>query len=362
MQHWNRSLLLAISLASLATHARAVEVSLQLVSATYVECNDSAANGEICSSSFTAPLLPAIPDGPGSQIDVDAAGVVTRAVLQLHEFSLDGLAVPQWAATLEQASGYAVTDPNHTRPLLLPGYSRGFWWPSLTSMNNQSEFAGELTLFADFDSWGDHRHWLLTFAFRATPTGAPPSCEGEVVLLDDDRDGESNARDTRPSSLDDTFGPGVDENGLSIADFCQEVGGRSGRTCRALDFRNDEPSRRNPRDCRMVRPGSGSRSCGAAEFFGSAAPVSVPRTCQGYTLFDDTDLDGEPDSTDRCPSTPGGSAIDGNGCSAEQFCSGQSVQLCGRSDFRNDEPLVKRPRDCARTRSDPPACAVAGSN
>ena len=243
---------------------------------------------------------------------------------------------------------------------MLPDYRRGFWRLSLTRMTHQSDFAGELTLFADFDSWGDHRHWLLTFSFSALPTGATPLCEGEVLLFDDDRDGEANARDARPGSLDDTFGPGVDENGLSIADFCQEVGGRDARTCGALDFRNDEATRRKPRDCEMVRPRSRSRSCSAAEFFGRTAPVSLPRTCEGYTLFDDADLDGEPDSTDRCPSTPSGSAIDGNGCSAEQFCGMQRVQLCERADFHNDEPLAKKPGDCARTRSDPPACAAAG--
>ena len=95
MARWSRLFFSALSLASIATHARAAEVSLQLVSATYVECNDSAANGETCSSSFTATLLPAIPEGPGSVIDIDAAGVVIRAVLQLREFSLDGMSVPQ---------------------------------------------------------------------------------------------------------------------------------------------------------------------------------------------------------------------------------------------------------------------------
>jgi hypothetical protein len=360
MARWSRLFSLAISLASIATYARAVEVRLQLVSATYAECNDDQANGTTCGPPLTATLLPAVPDGPGSRIDIDAAGVVIRAVLQLHEFGLDGTPVTQWTGTLEKTpGGYTVADPNHTRPFLLPDYGLGFWWPTLTRVTNQSDFAGELALFADRNVWGDHRHWQLTFAFSSLPTDGPPPCAGDVLLLDDDGDGEANGRDARPWALDETFGPGVDENGLSIADFCGDVGGRDSRTCRILDFRNDEPARRKPRDCKMVRPFSRARYCGAAEYFGPVAPASPPRACQGYTLFDDADVDGEPDSTDRCASTPIGSAIDGNGCSAEQFCSQQSMQLCRRADFGNDEPFARNPGDCVATRSTPRACAAA---
>jgi hypothetical protein len=73
---------------------------------------------------------------------------------------------------------------------------------------------------------------------------------------------------------------------------------------------------------------------------------------------DDADGDGEPDGTDRCAATPAGQAVDGDGCSAAQFCAAQSYAACRRSDWRNDEPL-RAPRDCSRTRR-PRACSAAG--
>jgi len=59
---------------------------------------------------------------------------------------------------------------------------------------------------------------------------------------------------------------------------------------------------------------------------------------------------------------PLGAVIDGDGCSAVQFCSQESVQLCERADFQNDEPLMKRPADCARTKPMPRTCAAATLN
>jgi hypothetical protein len=98
-------------------------------------------------------------------------------------------------------------------------------------------------------------------------------------------------------------------------------------------------------------------SCEPTQFFYRSHPPLAPtRTCAGFPIVDDADRDGEPNATDRCASTPVGAAIDGDGCSAEQFCSQQSAAICRRVDFGNDEPLVKLPDDCALTRTTPRAC------
>jgi trimeric autotransporter adhesin len=70
-------------------------------------------------------------------------------------------------------------------------------------------------------------------------------------------------------------------------------------------------------------------------------------------LIPDGDGDGEVDTTDRCPETPPGEAVDDAGCSRAQFCAGFEVttregkRACRRADWRNDEPLLLRSDDCA---------------
>jgi hypothetical protein len=66
----------------------------------------------------------------------------------------------------------------------------------------------------------------------------------------------------------------------------------------------------------------------------------------------DADADGETDVTDLCPATPAGVAVDSDGCSHEQFCARVVATAlygrreCRRSDWRNDEPRLRNPRDC----------------
>jgi hypothetical protein len=79
--------------------------------------------------------------------------------------------------------------------------------------------------------------------------------------------------------------------------------------------------------------------------------------CLGFAVVDDADGDGEPDSTDRCASTPTGATVDGDGCSALQFCEAQPAAGCGRADFDNDEP-GRKPLDCKKTKAKPRACTV----
>lgn len=68
----------------------------------------------------------------------------------------------------------------------------------------------------------------------------------------------------------------------------------------------------------------------------------------------DADADGETDASDRCPDTAAGAQVDEAGCSRAQFCAnvpsrGWTGRLrCLVSDWRNDEPLLRLPRDCRR--------------
>jgi hypothetical protein len=366
-----RAFLVSFVICFVSSAAVAVEVNLWLDRVTV--------NGK------PVAVQPATPHGPGSVIDIDAAGVMIRAVLNLEGYTLEDpgtlaedyapgdISVAPWAGTLERiGSSYGVRDPRYPQAALttwhydwgLGGIRRGsdVWNVHFMRMASQSDFSGELSLtLADEHATpigSEWVYWELTFAFESISTSAPPPCSDDVVLLDDDGDGEANARDARAGQLDDSFGPGVDENGLSIAEFCS-LGSQT--TCTALDFRNDEPQRRRPADCRLARTAGGD-ACQPAEFFGTSARATASRACAGRALFDDADGDGEPDPTDRCPGTPLGSVIDGNGCSAEQFCSQQTLQLCRRADFRNDEPLAKQPGDCARARAKPRACAAATPN
>ena len=71
-------------------------------------------------------------------------------------------------------------------------------------------------------------------------------------------------------------------------------------------------------------------------------------------IFNDSDGDGEEDSTDACPGTPPAVEVDSDGCSIDQFCSqfDASTRLgakdCKKADFMNDEPsMTRRERDCA---------------
>jgi cysteine-rich repeat protein len=67
----------------------------------------------------------------------------------------------------------------------------------------------------------------------------------------------------------------------------------------------------------------------------------------------DQDGDGEVDATDACPGTALGAEVDHAGCSLVQFCSAidattrRGQQMCAKSDWRNDEPLMTaREADC----------------
>ncbi len=74
--------------------------------------------------------------------------------------------------------------------------------------------------------------------------------------------------------------------------------------------------------------------------------------CLAETRPADADGDGEADASDRCPGTPAGAAVDDAGCSRRQFCGAQRLRSvrdllrCVTRDWRNDEPLLRVPKDC----------------
>lgn len=66
---------------------------------------------------------------------------------------------------------------------------------------------------------------------------------------DSDVDGLPDRRDTCLGTPEDRL---IDANGCSLAQFCNRVSvasTRDRRTCRSLDWNNDEPRKRNPHDC-----------------------------------------------------------------------------------------------------------------
>jgi hypothetical protein len=75
--------------------------------------------------------------------------------------------------------------------------------------------------------------------------------------------------------------------------------------------------------------------------------------CLANPLVPDQDGDGEADATDTCPNTSEGAEVDQAGCSLEQFCTAidatttQGARICNKSDWRNDELLMRaKEADC----------------
>lgn len=361
MRRLTRTLGAWFAVAALAPTAQAVEATFTLASATREACRFEYDGyyGEYlaCDPPTAATLAPATPAGVGGTIDLDAGGELMRAVLNLEAYTVDGFAMPAWSGTLERAGsavvrlagGAAGPWPLATPNTANPTIESAFY--SVAPFTSQASFGGTLDLAFLGD---DLTRWVLHFAFASVPSSGAPACPGDRLLLDQDADGEIDARDANSWGRDGTFGLGVDQVGRTVAEFCGALPA-SALVCNRADFRNDEPQRKKPGDCRVVAQ-AGSATCRGAEYYGVVAQFPTPRTCLGLSVLDDADADGEPDRSDRCLGTPAGAAVDGDGCSAPQFCSLQSVGLCKRADFRNDEPTVKTPFDCAKTRTTPRTC------
>ena len=372
MSRWIRVASLTLAVSWLSVGARAVEVSVQLQSATARACRpgdprSSPRPRPICESPAAAvTIVPGASTGLPSSIDVDAVGEVIRGALNLDGYTLAGVPVAPWSGGIDRiaSSRLEVTDSNGAWPVSLAGQvDAGSWRVVVTGFTDQASFAGHLELTLRQDTGGSGwssrwTTWVVTYSFAALPTAGAPPCMGETLHFDDDADGEVNVRDLAPHGLDPTFGAAVDEWGRTIVEFCPQAFA----SCSRADFRNDEVLSKAPRDCRLVGA-KAERQCVPAEMFGPGVAAAPPtRQCLGYDVISDADADGEPDATDRCGGTPASSLVDGSGCSAAQFCLQQSVSACRRADFQNDEPFTKGPGDCAKTRVKPRACTAATLN
>ena len=368
----SRAALSVLTSTILASAAGAVEVTLELSSVVIRRCqNDHGL--EVCDpvgerASVSGPA----PRGVGV-VDLDAAGVLIRGTLGLEEFSVNGLNFPALRAEIDFSNDQlSLIDPASGWPIS----GRGTTWSfDVSRFEGQADFSGAFFLQSyegdvedlDAPEYGEFvRRFELRLSVTSAPGSVPVMCAGERLFLDEDGDGKVSGRDAWSGGPDVRFGDAIDSEGRTPLEFCSIEGqspgsGRPNRSCARLDYGNDEPLRRRPGDCHpAATAGLKHRSCQPAEFFYRSQPPAVAsRFCEGYGVVDDADGDGEPDATDLCANTPTGSAIDGRGCDAAQFCSQQSVQSCQRADFLNDEPLVKKPGDCARTSSQPRACAAA---
>lgn len=109
-----------------------------------------------------------------------------------------------------------------------------------------------------------------------------------------------------------------------------------------------------PRDLGLA---SGDAAIAFGDFSVPSQSGVVPTACEVGTA--DADGDGVRDLDDQCP---GSSAVevDAAGCSLDQFCEAIDAttranrRICRRSDWTNDEPLMKgRDRDCQWVRNGP---------
>jgi hypothetical protein len=312
------------------------------------ECTEDEELGSNCHPTSCDPpvdsqLEPSTPRG-GGWIQLDSAGRWIDGELSLDGFSATDRG--EWLFSLDPfARSVEPLDPEAS-----PGVvAEGEWGDAtleLTSFTSPSEFTGRIlargSLTHSRDGVVHYDPLVYAYSFAAPPFAAPPPCGR--LHVDADGDGEEDSRDLALlAETDGRWGTAVDGAGRTIADFCRGVGAIA---CARGDFANDEPLRKRPRDCTQVE-----QECRPAELMPPTDPPPLAGpTCQGEPLFVDSDLDGEVDATDRCPATPSGAAIDEVGCSRAEFCGMQTLAACARADFRNDEPLRGKPRDCERRR------------
>jgi hypothetical protein len=153
MSHLSRLTILTIAIGHISSTAYAVEVSLWLENAW----SGSGHPGFV--------LQPLRPQGSGSEIDIDDAGVMTGAVLKLEGYSFEGIngGIAPWTGTLvpkpggppcggsdicafDRALPFDVQDPN-SRYWGNDWCTLQGWRMHLTRMTSQSDFAGSWSLW-----------------------------------------------------------------------------------------------------------------------------------------------------------------------------------------------------------------------
>lgn len=194
---------------------------------------------------------------------------------------------------------------------------------------------------------------------------------GALTASDVDGDGVPDATDNCPfgpnadqvnSDRDDGQGDACD-NCIAVTNPNQSDADADGLGDACDPFPNDPDNDQAQCDADRAQCQADLSAC-TATVGACAADLT---SCRANPLLADADADGRPDTLDRCPGTPSGAAVDSDGCSHAEFCalfdvaSPAGVRACRRADWRNDEPLMRRPEaDCAYDRrGQPPRCAAA---
>jgi hypothetical protein len=160
-----------------------------------------------------------------------------------------------------------------------------------------------------------------------------------------------------PESIADTDGDGIadiidncplvpnpdqrDTDGNGVGDACNDANDPDGDEFEgSLD---NCPTVANPDQSDRDHDGIGD----ACDPFPDDPDNALAQCKADLSRLNDSDGDGIDDRHDRCPNTATGAAVDQEGCSIEQFCgaidatTSRGRLICRRSDWRNDQPLMR---------------------
>lgn len=153
---------LILAMGFMASAADAVEVGLWLDKVCFTN------GGDGC---YPVVIAPPHPRGSGSEIEVDAAGIVTRALLNVEGYSVrlveDTVVLP-WIGAIQPIGVINGNVVYGQSPVYAPVQSDGRAWEfRITRMTSQSDFAGEATLFLFKDDGngylGDYMKLVFVF-------------------------------------------------------------------------------------------------------------------------------------------------------------------------------------------------------
>jgi hypothetical protein len=201
------------------------------------------------------------------------------------------------------------------------------------------------------NQFGEREAWIAVFPQPIAPSpdsdgdGVPDSRDNcpaaaNAIQADTDRDGVGDACNDADDADQDEWSDALD-NCANASNPAQEDddGDGQGDACDPFPSEPDNAWAQCFVDLGATNVSLYEALVGVGQ---TQASVSA---CQAQRFFADSDGDGEDDTTDRCP---GSSAepVDGDGCTRTQFCAAHAA-TCKKNDWMNDEPGVKKPRDCS---------------